>query len=429
MSTTHTEPPQATLQAPESVAEVGVQRALLEELTLKTIYVAAPSNVKELTAALRLTYPVVDELFRHLRSEKLTEVTGMRGNIPEIALTASGRSRALQLLALSSYTGAAPVSIDSYVRQVRHQSVRGIEVHQPDITRAYSHLVLEDEILNKLGTALNSGSSIFLYGPSGSGKTEIATTIHRVFEGDLVWIPYAVQTDGQIITVYDPHVHHKVENAACEPHDPRWVLCRRPTVLVGGELTIEMFELQLNPLTRFYAAPMQMKANNGVLIVDDFGRQRVRPEELLNRWVVPLDRRIDFLTLAGGRKIEIPFELFVVFSTNLDPATLADPAFMRRIQTKIKIGAITREQFRRIFARVCANWELTFDADAPEHEIVGALLDAIETKHREPLRACQPRDILNQLRWAARYEDRKPILNRHYVLNAADTYFLASSED
>lgn len=419
----------STIPPPDSIEEVGVPRSLLEELALKSIYVTVPSTLRELAVTLRLTYGVVDELFRHLRSEKLAEVTGMRGNIPEIALTSFGRARALELLALSGYTGAAPVSIDSYVQQVRQQSVREVEVNRSDITRAFGHLVLEQETLDKLGTALNSGSSIFLYGPSGCGKTEIAVTIHRVFLGDHVWVPYAVQTDGQIITVYDPHVHVKVEDPALEDSDARWVLCRRPTVLVGGELTIEMLELQINPASRFYAAPAQMKANNGILIIDDFGRQRLSPEELLNRWVVPLDRRIDFLTLAGGRKIEIPFELFVVFSTNLDPSTLADPAFMRRIQTKIKIGTISRDRFRRIFVRVCANWGIPLDTDAVENDVMGKLLDAIENKYKEPLRACQPRDILNQMRWAARYESREPILNSYYLLRAADAYFLSGTDD
>ena len=207
----------------------------------------------------------------------------------------------------------------------------------------------------QFGTALNSGSSLFLYGPAGTGKTTIAETLSRVLAEDDVWLPYAVEVDGQIITVYDPAIHNRVADQEPEDRDERWVLCNRPAVLVGGELTAEMLDLQFNPLTKFYVGPVQMKANNGVLIIDDFGRQRLRPEELLNRWVVPLDRRIDFLTLAGGKKIEIPFEMLVVFASNMDPCELVDAAFLRRIQTKIKIGEVTEEQFREIFRRVAAD--------------------------------------------------------------------------
>jgi predicted ATPase with chaperone activity len=248
------------------------------------------------------------------------------------------------------YAGPAPVSLESYVRQVRQQSVRNVEVHPPAMRSAFAHLMLDDQTLTQLGTALNSGGSIFLYGPTGAGKTTIAEALPRVLADDRVWIPYAVEIDGQIITVHDPLIHRDIQSPVATSHDPRWVLCHRPTVVVGGELTIEMLDLQFNPVTKFYAAPGQMKANNGVLIIDDFGRQRVRPEELLNRWVVPLDRRIDFLTLAGGKKIEIPFELFVVFATNMDPAELVDTAFLRRIQTKVKIDVPYRAAILRDFS-------------------------------------------------------------------------------
>ena len=411
------------LREPESVAEVGVRKGLLEDLALKILYVTAPPLLTELASAMRLNYRVVDELFRRLRAEQLTEVTGMSGHTPQIALTSHGRSRALELLSVSHYVGPAPVSLESYVEQVRLQSVRDLDIHPSDVSRAFTHLVLDEKTLKKLGTALNSGASIFLYGPSGAGKTAIATTLAEVLWKDRVWIPFAVQADGQIITVHDPHVHKKVDDPIADDSDPRWVLCRRPGILVGGELTIEMLELQLNPITKFYTAPMQMKANNGVLIIDDFGRQRVRPEELLNRWVVPLDRRIDFLTLAGGKKIEIPFELFVVFATNLDPSALADAAFLRRIQTKVRVGAVSPQRFHEIFSRICAEWGLPC-----EPAIVGELIDTIQNKHREPLRACHPRDIVNQVRWAARYEDREPRLDRDSLAAAVDAYFVPDTE-
>jgi energy-coupling factor transporter ATP-binding protein EcfA2 len=412
------------LPEPVNVDQVGVRRAFLEDLALKTIYVTAPPSLIELAATMKLGYRVVDELFQRLRAEQLCEVTGMRGNAREIALTSRGRTHALELLALSHYVGAAPVSIENYVRVVRQQSVRDLVVHLPDVRRAFSSLVLEEDTLNKIGTALNSGSSIFLYGPTGTGKTAIATTLPRVMANDRVWIPHAVQTDGQVITVYDPHVHATIPDQIPDDHDARWVLCHRPAVMAGGELTIEMLELQLNPSSRYYTAPIQMKANNGVLVIDDFGRQRVRPEDLLNRWIVPLDRRIDFLTLAGGRKIEIPFELFVVFATNLNPSTLGDAAFLRRIQTKIRVGEVAYPRFHEIFARVCEEFGMRC-----EGEVVDDLIDLIRNKYHEPLRACHPRDIVSQIRWAARFDNREPRLDRASLQRAVEAYFVSDEDD
>jgi len=265
-----------------------------------------------------------------------------------------------------------------------------------------------------------SGRAIFLYGPTGTGKTTIAETITRLFLRDQVWLPYAVEVDGQIITVYDSVIHQKVDQPAASDQDSRWVLCRRPRVLVGGELTIEMLDLQFNPHTKFYAGPVQMKANNGLLIVDDFGRQRISPEELLNRWVVPLDRGIDFLTLAGGKKIEIPFDLLVVFATNLDPAKLVDEAFLRRIQTKIKVDYVTPEQFREIFRRICLQFNLNYDA-----AVVDDLILRIGQEHKEPLRACYPGDIVQQILSGARYLQKEPHLDRKAVALACRNYFLA----
>jgi predicted ATPase with chaperone activity len=411
------------LSAPESLSEVGVPKSLLEDLALKTLYVAGSSSVRELAAKMTLTLGVVDELFRRLRAEQLCEVTGMTGNISQIAITSRGRTRALELLSMNQYVGAAPVSLESYIQLVRQQSVRSREIHMPEVRRAFSHLVLDDRMLRKLGAAVSSGSSIFLYGPSGTGKTTIATTLSRLFGLDPVWVPFAVEVDGQIISVYDRHVHARTNDPVIQSNDARWVLCQRPTVLVGGELTVEMLELQLNPITKFYSAPVQMKANNGALIIDDFGRQRLRPEELLNRWVVPLDRRIDFLTLAGGKKVEVPFEVLVVFSTNLEPSTLADAAFLRRIQTKIKVGAVSEQQFHAIFRKVCGDVGLQYEAG-----VIDESIDVIQNKLKQPLRACHPRDIVNQIRWAARFEEREPCLDRDAVLAAVDSYFVCGTD-
>ena len=418
--TSPTKPKQPeTPLAPESLAGVGVRPSLLQDLALKILYLNGPFSLTELSARIRLSFGIVNEFVQRFRSEQLCEVTGMKGNVPQIAITTKGRSLAMELLAGNQYAGPAPVSLVAYARQVQEQSVRDVDVHPPEVERAFSHLVLEPRILQKLGSALNSGSSIFLYGPSGTGKTSIAVAFPRALSHHQVWVPYAVEVDGQIIVVHDPHVHVPIDREGEQDNDPRWVLCHRPTVLVGGELTLEMLELQLNPVARFYAAPIEMKANNGVLIIDDFGRQRMRPEELLNRWVVPLDRRVDFLSMAGGKQVEIPFEMFVVFATNLSPATLVDAAFLRRIQTKIEVGAVTDAQFHEIFRWVCDELKVGYDAVT-----IDELIDVIRNKLKEPLRACHPRDIVNQICWAARYESRLPMLTHQTLMAAIDAYFV-----
>ena len=408
--------------SPITIPDTGVPQALLEDLALKTLHMAGPFSLLVLARHMGLAYEVVYELFERLRSEHHCQVNGMTGNVPVISITQQGRARARDLLAFSHYTGIAPVSLAHYVAQVNKQSVRDVEVHPEDVQRAFAHLVLEDKTLQQFGTALNSGSSIFIFGPPGVGKTVMAETLSRVLAENDVWIPHAVEIDGQIITVYDPHVHKLAEAGEPESFDRRWVLCRRPAILVGGELTIEMLDLEFNPVSKFYVSPAQMKANNGVLIIDDFGRQRISPSDLLNRWVVPLDRRIDYLSLAGGRTIEIPFEMLVVFASNLDPLELGDAAFFRRIQTKIKLGAISDEQFLEIFRRVAVQNELEYDV-----RIVRGLIDYIRNALKQDLRACHPRDIVNQLCWAAKYESRKPRFEPQDAMRAIEAYFLPRS--
>jgi hypothetical protein len=250
----------------------------------------------------------------------------------------------------------------------------------------------------------------------------MAEVLSRVLAEDLVWIPYAVEVDGQIITVFDAAIHKRIVASEPPNHDDRWVLCQRPAVMVGGELTAEMLDLQFNPTTKFYVAPAQMKANNGVLIIDDFGRQRIRPEDLLNRWVVPLDRRIDFLALAGGKKIEVPFEMLIVFASNMDPAELVDACFLRRIQTKIKIGGATDEQFTEIFRRVAAEHRVNYDPAIPKD-----LITFIRGTLKQDLRSCYPRDIINQVLWAAQFEGKKPYVDFIAMKQALEAYFLRSS--
>jgi predicted ATPase with chaperone activity len=425
------------LHPPETIAETGLPRYLLEGLALKMVYLEGELSLIDLSERMRLSFPVVDKLFRHLRSEQLCEVTRMDGPVHRFTTTSLGKTRALEFLSQSQYSGPAPVSLKEYVTRVQAQTVREVEISAEDLEKAFERLVLSSDTLNQLGTAVVSGRSIFLYGPSGTGKTAIAETLPDIYR-DAVWIPYAVEVEGQIITVYDAALHERVAEdepadvdvsldvaddiAYQEERDQRWVLCKRPRVVVGGELTIEMLELQSGDhAAAHYAAPAQMKANNGVLIIDDFGRQRVRPEELLNRWIIPLDRRIDFLSLPGGMKFQIPFDLFVVFATNLDPNSLADAAFLRRIQTKIKVDYVTRPQFHEIFQRVCDESDLEYDA-----QVVEDLMDDLD-RMNEPLRPCYPRDIIQHVQWAARYQSVPPQLNRDTVATACRNYLISSA--
>ena len=406
---------------PATLADLGVPRKLLEDLALKTIHLLGEVSLMGLAEHMHVDLRIVDEIFQRLRKEHLVQVTGMVVGVHQLVATAEGRARAMDLLALSQYAGPAPVSLADYVHRVREQTVRRMEVSPDAVQSAFGDMVLEQPMLDQLGTAVVSGNAIFLHGPSGTGKTTLAEALWRLFQRDPIWVPHAIVVDGQIITVYDPQIHHAAEGPTPPEADRRWMLCQRPRVIVGGELTIEMLDLQFNPLSKFYVAPVQVKANNGLLIVDDFGRQRVRPEELLNRWVVPLDRRIDFLTLAGGRKLEVPFDVIVVFATNLNPATLADEAFLRRIQTKIKVDNIGREQFHEITRRICENVGLAYD-----HAVVDHLADVIATELRQPLRACYPRDIVQQVVWGARYHRQVAALTREAVEQACRSYFLAS---
>ena len=402
---------------PDTVEETGLSLNLLEDLVLKILYRTGELSITELARRMQLSQGVVYEIFEHIRKEQLIEVVGMVGMTHRIVTTSKGQNRAHAIMSRDMYAGPAPVSLTSYVEVIRAQSVTGVDVHRADLKKAFENLVVSDTLLDQLGTALISGRSIILYGPTGTGKTLMVETLPRLYK-DSVWIPHAVEVHGHIITVYDALFHTSREEVQPDDCDKRWVLCRRPRVMVGGELTMELLDLQYNSALGYYSPPIQMKANNGILIVDDFGRQRVTPADLLNRWIVPMDRRIDFLTLAGGNKFEIPFDMIVAFSTNLDPASLADDAFMRRIHTKIKVDYATPEQFHEISRRICAQSGLEYDA-----KIVDGFAKVL-TDMGQPLRACYPRDIILHICWKAKYEEKQPKLSLEGIREACDSYFL-----
>lgn len=414
----------APMSIPHRVEDTGIRKGLLEDLVLKVLYLHGEMSLIQLSELTCLSLGVIEEIFQFFRQERLCEVKGMIGGTHRIVASQQGRQRAAELLSLNQYAGPAPVSLADYTAQVLAQSVRNTRIHPNDVRGALADLVLSDDLLLRIGTAVVSGTSMFLYGPPGTGKTSVAMRLASMY-ADKVWVPYAIEVDNQIVTVYDPGVH--MRNPALEPEDTdkRWILCRRPCVVTGGELTLEMLEVQYNPISQYSSAPAQMKANNGVLILDDFGRQRVKPLDLLNRWMTALDRRIEFLTLPGGRKFEIPFDLLVVFSTNIAPLQLGDEAFLRRIPNKILVRHATEEQFKQIFLREVNAGTRQLKV---EPEVLDFLVRHLREDLKQSLSQCYARDILDQIFWASKYLHAKPEFTRELAQWACSNYFFSGTE-
>ncbi len=405
---------------PQSLEELHLPQSLVLDLVLRRLLLEGFSSLHGLSKSLRLSLPIVDFAFRHLRSQQLVEIKGMVGNDYQFVLSQAGKELATDRFQISQYAGAAPVSLDDYHAATRAQAAK-VRVDRKTLRSALSDLVVSDHLLDQLGPALISQTSVFIYGPSGNGKTSIAERMLRVYQ-DAVLIPYAVEVDNQIISLYDPVVHQKLELE--DPDiDPRWILCRRPCIVVGGELVPSMVELRLDETSGIYAAPLQMKANNGIFIIDDFGRQLMSPRDLLNRWIVPLDRRVDYLTLRYGVKFQIPFELMVVFSTNLDPNELADEAFLRRIRNKIFVGPVDAQTFDQIFHRVVSSKRIPAEPDSAEY-----LRKLCLREGRTELRACYPLDICNILASISDYEKRPIRMTKAELERATDLYFAKSEQ-
>jgi len=414
----------APMSVPHRVEDTGIRKGLLEDLVLKVLYLHGEMSLIQLSELTCLSLGVIEEIFQFFRQERLCEVKGMTAGTHRIVASQQGRQRAAELLSLNQYAGPAPVSLADYTVQVLAQSVRNTRIHPNDVRAALADLVLSDDLLLRIGTAVVSGTSMFLYGPPGTGKTSVAMRLASMY-ADKVWVPYAIEVDNQIVTVYDPGVHMRTPALEPEDSDKRWILCRRPCVVTGGELTLEMLEVQYNPISQYSSAPAQMKANNGVLILDDFGRQRVKPLDLLNRWMTALDRRIEFLTLPGGRKFEIPFDLLVVFSTNLAPLQLGDEAFLRRIPNKILVRHATEEQFKQIFLREVSAGTRQLKV---EPEVLDFLVRHLREDLKQSLSQCYARDILDQIFWAAKYLHAKPEFTLELAQWACSNYFFSGTE-
>ncbi len=402
-------------KAPETVEQLGISQNILVDLMLKMILLQGETTVGWLGRQMKVNGAIANTVFSHLRKEQYVEVKGMVGNDYMLSLSAAGRKLAQDRYQISQYVGAAPVPLDAYNDAVKRQAVR-YRVNRERLREVFNDLVLTDETLDQLGPAIISNSQIFLYGSTGNGKTSIAERLVRVFEDD-VYVPFAIEIQGQIINIFDSVVHQPVESD--EGADLRWMKCQRPCIAVGGEMVQEMLELRFEETLGYYTAPLQMKANNGLFIIDDFGRQMINPRDLLNRWIVPLDRGIDFLSLRTGIKFPIPFETLVVFSTNLDPRQLADEAFLRRIQNKVKVETISPEIFDRILQRVCEAANMQWTLQASEYCREKCKVDG----RKSVLRACYPRDIVEILKNIAAYEGRPPEMSTHDIDRAIELYF------
>lgn len=415
--------------APKNVKETGLNIGFLTDLALKILYFESYLAGRDLAERMALPFAgIVDQVLEFLKRERLCEVRGTGGGMGglseatyEYILTTKGRDMARDALERSEYAGPAPVPLDVYNASVRAQGLRDVTVHQRQLRQATAHLVLSQTTFEQIGPAVNSGRSIFLFGNPGNGKTSIAEAIGSLLmEGD-VYIPYAVEVSGQIIKLFDNVNHVRVDDKTtmARTTDARWIRIRRPFIIVGGELTLETLDLVYDYNNKFYEAPYQMKANCGIFLIDDFGRQQVRPRDLLNRWIVPLEKRIDFLTLHTGRKFEIPFEVLIVFSTNLEPKDLVDEAFLRRIRHKIEVHDPNWEEFREIFVRMCKARNIPMDDRA-----LAYLIQEHYIKARRQPRACHPRDLLDQIIDIAKFLNVQPVLSKELIDRAAASYFV-----
>ena len=426
----HSAPP-----VPNSVGETGLSHEAIIDLLLKLLYVQGSRTGQQIVEAVRLPFPVLDDQLLTLQQRRMVEVrgtTGLSRGGYVFDLTGAGRDRAREAMETNQYVGPAPVPLERYREWVSNQSIRDVHVTRTELEQGFRHIVLPAEKLELLGPAVNGASSLFLYGDPGNGKTLVAEAIASLLGGSL-FIPHAADIDGQIMVVYDAAYHHPVPDpvrsdfAGNHPawlrdppdHDRRFVRVTRPVVITGGELTLDQLDLRYDAHTKMYQAPFQVKANGGVLIIDDFGRQRVPARELLNRWIVPLEKKVDYLTLHTGVKFQVPFDSLLIFSTNLDPGELAEEAFWRRIHYKIYVNSPTPEQYEEIFRRCCDERGIHFDPEAVDY-IYRKFYDGAGI----PARGCHPRDLLDHLRDTARFLDTPPVLRSDLIDRACRSYFI-----
>jgi len=409
---------------PASLAEARVSTSEVEGLMLKMLLSRGDATGRNMSDHIKLPFLLLENLLRQMKTE---QVVVHKGSAPMndylYQLTDVGRERARRLAQSCTYFGSAPVTLKDYINSVKAQSLTNQHPTVDQLQQAFSDLLVNPKMLRRLGPAVNSGRGLFLYGAAGNGKTSIAERVTRAF-GQYIWVPRAIGIDGEIIRVFDPSNH---EEAPLESStglldsgkvDKRWVRIKRPTIVVGGELTMDNLEITLNPVTGISEAPVQLKSNCGTLVIDDFGRQRMSTSELLNRWIIPLEKRYDFLNLASGKKLEVPFDQLIIFSTNLQPKDLCDDAFLRRIPYKIEVIDPSEEEFRQLFRIIAPKMGFTCSEDALDH-----LIDKHYRAVKRPYRNCQPRDLLLQVRNLCYYEGRQPEMTCESMDFAVENYF------